>query len=259
MILIRRPRTQWPPGVPRVDQRWIARGLKSLYLLRSDIWKINLVTGLVGGAVAGSGPTFTSGWLQTPGTVSVGATLQHGLSVDIAPPISIVAGWQRLSGVASWSLLDNVAEWTGWYGQSTGEVIVTNSNSFDGALALASHNVAFSHVAANNLRGSGGTGVIVDSTATTPSAVSPTTVALGWARRSGEDNAAAARFTHWGAFQGALTDDELQELGAYPMRLLEPQRIFVPMQVASSGLPTLTGITLSNITTSGYRATVAGS
>lgn len=256
MILIRRPRTQWPPGVPRVDQRWIARGLKSLYVLRSDIWQTNLVTGRVGGAVAGAGPTFPDGWLLTPGTADVGATLEHGLSVDVALPISIVVGWTRVSGVVSWSLLDNAVLWTGWYGQSTGEVIVTNSNSFDGALALASHNVAFSHVAANNLRGSAGRGVVTDSSVTAPSSVSPTTVALGWARLSTGGNAAVARFTHWGAFQGQLTDSELQELGAYPMRLLEPQRIFVPMQVASSGLPTLTALTASNITTSGWRATL---
>lgn len=259
MILIRSPRSQWPPGLPRVDPRWVARGLKSLYVLRSDIWKINLVTGQAGGSVVGSGPSFVNGWLQTPGTVDVGATLAHGLSVDIALPISIVAGWTRISGVVSWSLLDNTTLWTGWYGQDAGTVRATNSNSFDGSINLASQNAAFAHVAANNLRGSGGSGIIVDTTVAAPSSVSPTTVALGWARRDTGDNAAVARFTHWGAFQGALTDAELQELGAYPMRLLEPQRIVVPVSALASSLPTLTGITLSNITTSGYRATVAGS
>lgn len=240
MVHTRRPQQRWPEGRLAIDPRWIARGLKSFYLLRKDCWAINLVTDKVGGATVGTGLTFPNGWAKTPGSVDNGATLQHGLAVDISLPVTIVAGWVRSSGTVSWSLLDNTTLWTGWYGQDAGTVLATNSNSFDGSIALASQNAAFAHVAANNLRGSGGSGIIVDTTVAAPSSVSPTTVVLGWARRDTGDNAAVATFTHFGAFQGALTDAELQELAAYPMRVFVPQQLDIPMAVAAGGTPTLT-------------------
>ena len=238
-----------PQEYAEPSQYWLSRGLKSLYILDSSRWKINQVTGRVGGASVGTGPTFPDGWLRTPGTANNGATLEHGLFVDIALPITLVVGWRRISGSVSWSLLDDITNWTGWYGGATGEIATTNSNSFNGHLTLGDGGVAFCHISAAELIGASRTGTAIDTSTTVPSAVSPSTVALGWARRGtgSDDNPAVAEFTHFAAIQGAVSIGELSELVRNPGLLFEPLRIWVPVSAGGGGNVTvaLTGASVT--------------
>ena len=248
------------PAAP--SQYWIDRGLRSLYILDQGNWRTNLVTGEVGGTTFGTGPTFPDGWLRTTGSVFNGALLAHGLDLNVALPITFVAGWRRISGSVAWSLLANQSNWHGWYGGDTGIFNSANNNSFDGSLTLGGNgNVAVCHAAANDLRGASYTTYAIDTSVAAPTLVNRAEVALGCSRRSASDNAAVAEFTHFAAIQGELTQDELQALADNPGLLFEPLRIWVPASAGAPSLPTLSALTTKpgTLTSTGFTPRVTAS
>jgi hypothetical protein len=223
-------RYQQPQQVVGADPKWVARGLRSAYSLAPGVWSVNQVTGRTGGALVGSGVTFVGGALRTPGVASNGATLEHGLALNITLPITLVVGWRRVSGAVSWSLLRNDAgdTWTGWYGEVDGTIKSTNSNSFDGLLALGgAGGTAFTHASGTSLYGASVAASATSAAASTPASVNASTVALGWARRGAGfvDNPAVADFTHFAAIQGALSISELQSLAGNPWQLFAAPKV----------------------------------
>jgi hypothetical protein len=250
-----------PQEAVQASPEWIARGLRSLYILDAARWRINQVTGRVGGDGVGTGPDFPNGWLRTFSNTTNYATLEHGLQTNIALPITIVVGWRRLSGVVSWSLLHNGStQWSGWYGENTGQVKSSNANSFDGELVLSGGgSVAFAHVSATSLRGASTALTATDTTATVPAVVATPIVTLGGSRRNSAnlDNVSTAEFTHFAAIQGNVSDQELIELAHNPWQLFAPRQIWVPYTAAST-IPTLSAPTFvpGSLSTTGWRGRV---
>lgn len=241
---LRRRRSSLPEGVQQPAQRWLERGLKSAYLLRPGLWSINLVTGQVGGSLAGSGFSFVNNKLRTPNVAGDGATLQHGLALNVAVPISLVVGSRVVAGSVAWSLLGNTGasgDWNGWYGADSYMVSVVN-NVFDGEVHQGLGPVAFRSTS-TELVAYGESGQrAMDVVFTLPGGlVNVNTVSLGWARRNISDNSSQTDFTHFYAFQSALTDNELLELQLEPGRLFTDRRIFVSVSGVSSATLAATG------------------
>lgn len=249
-----------PQEAVSVDDRWIQRGLRSAYLLQPGVWDRNLVTGAVGGVIAGTGFTFSGGKLRTPGSNGNGALLDHGLDLNIELPVTFVVGWRRLSGTVAWSLLrTDASPWSGWYGEASGTIKVANNNTFDGEIITGdTDSVAFSHRGANDLVAYGARrGRLADTALTTPASVANSQVCLGYSRRDTNSNAGGGDFTHFYAFQGALTDSELAELANEPGQLFAPRRIYIPGAVVNiPGVPTLSAATISLIAATSARVGV---
>lgn len=265
-------RTNLPaPGeIVPPNAKWLARGLKSLYLLTPELWQTNLVTGKLDGRPAGTGVTFPNRKLYTPGTTGNGAYLAHGLALNVSAPVTLVIGCTHLTGAVDWSILSSAStQWSGWYGQATG-VTTSALNSFDGLLGIGG-SVAVTHDSSTSLRGSNGGAVLTDTSATFP-AVNAPDITLGWSKRSTGDNPAIAEFTHFAAIQGSLSNAELIDLARNPGQLFEPitETIWLPDAVASGaatvipigvqapgsvGAPTATGA--ANATPAGVSATSA--
>ncbi len=253
MLILQRPigSIQDIPYGSRPSPYWIGRGLKSLYILSRSQWQINQVTGRIGGTVAGTGVTFPNGWLKTPSSAGNGALLEHGLSVNIALPITIIAGWKRLNGSVSWSLLKTDTDlWTGFYGEGTGGVKTVNSNTFNTALLISCNGSLGSVFLASGEYYSASeiqAGTVAP--LNPPSGVNSTTVALGWSRRqTANDNPAEAVFTHFAAIQGDLSRAELREIAVNPGRLFAPRRIYIPTATAAATAPTITSLSAISIT-----------
>lgn len=267
MLIFKRPWTdiRHVPGGAHISEHWRERGLKSLYILDKARWKINQVTGLIGGADAlVAGPMFPTGWLRTPGTARHGATLEHGLALDITPPFSIVAGWRRISGSVSWSLLDNASTtWDGAYAEASGQFKNVISNGFTGESNAGGIISSAAMYETNNLRAFSEYKAALDTSTTIPTNISASAVSLGWSQRSAAayDNPSVAEFTHWGIFQGTLRDDELSLLARMPGQLFVPRRIFVPMPAGAASTYTLSAATYApgSLTATGVtpRVTVA--
>lgn len=236
------------------DARWLARGLKSAYLLRPGLWGINLVDMSVGGSIAGTGVDFAGEKLRTKNSTANYALLNHGIATNIALPVSFAVGCVRTSGSGvAWSLMSTAtSSWTGWYSDGA-NFSVSNVNDFSGSVTI-DEQYAVSHRGATELVAAS-PALSTDATATAPAVVANTQICLGLARRSVRDNAAAAEFTHFFSFQGALDDAELAELAVDPLRLFKPKPIWVPVS-AASGPPTLAAIAASDLTASGARLTV---
>jgi len=232
-------RTIRPTSVTGANPVWVARGLKSLYCLAPGIWDIEQVTGKRVGAIAGTGFSWTAdGRLRTAGTALNGATLPHNLSVNIALPISIVAGWRHVSGAVTWSVLSTAtANWDGWYSNGSGVINVAANNVFDGSVTVTNTgNIAFSHAGTNNLYAAGSGGTATDSAVSTPTLVDRTNVVLGWAAHgTNNDNAGVGEFSHFAVFQSALSIGECVALANNPWQLFKPLRIWVPVAAVASG------------------------
>lgn len=253
LIVTRSPRTSPPHGSQRADPSWIARGLKSLYLLRAGQWDINCVTGARQGSIVGAGVSFPgAGWLNTPGAAGAGALLPHGL--DTSGPVTIVIGSRLISGSVAWSLLENTSgtTWTGWYGSGTGSVNTSVGNSFDGSLSLSLPSIAFSHYGSGTLIGASSNALLSDTSSNFSGSTTRNAVTLGYSNRGGspDDNPAVAEFTHFAAIQGYLSLAELRQLATNPWQLFAPieRRIWVPS--ASSAVPSITAVYADSVTAS---------
>lgn len=239
------------------DERWLRRGLKSAYLLQPGLWDRNLVTGAIGGSIVGTGVKFSGDKLVTANSTANYALLAHGIATNIALPVSFAVGCVKTAGSVAWSLLrTDASAWNGWFGEGTG-ISSASAGSFDGSAAsVGARSFVGCHANGSDLRSfSPGFGLAVDTSAPSPLSVNTTQVCLGAARRSTVDNAAAAEFTHFFAFQGALDNSALAELAGDYMRLFKPKPIWVPVS-AASGPPTLAAIAASDLTASGARLTV---
>jgi hypothetical protein len=257
-----------PDEEARPNPYWVERGMRSLYLLSASSWQTNLVTGQIGGTVAGAGPTFPDGWLRTPGVAGDGARLEHGLDQPIEVPLTIVVGFRRISGSVCWALMRNdISQWTGWYGENTGQIKSTRNNSFDGDVSVGGDgNVAFCHASAAALRAASISATAVDTSTTIPDfPSSKTQVTLGWSDYgSGASvtpaNPAVAEFTHFAFIQGELEMGELALLASGPGALFAPRRIYVPTAAAPT-LPTLSNLRIvaGSKTSTGWTARVTAS
>ena len=219
-----------PQEFAPIDQRWIDRRLKSLYLLAPGTWNINQVTGKVGGTVTGSGPFWTGNRLRVDGTTSNYITLEHGLTTNLAAPLSIVVGCVNLAGSGtSWSVMRSNASASGWVMEATGEVRTYSSGAVNGSLSLgADGNYAFSHRSTVDLTGASRSVFAQDTSAANGTFVSRTGISLGVLVTNVVNAGAESLFTHFAAFDGELTDAELLELANTPERLFAPRTIWVP-------------------------------
>lgn len=248
LLLGPKDRDTQPQSVVGANPYWVRRGLKSLYSLAPGCWRINQVTGAVGGAPAGSGVTFRNGRLVTPGSVGNGATLAHGLATNIALPVTFFCVSFRITaGANAWSLLRNNAAnvWYGWYSGGFTQIVTTDANSFDGTIQPGGGtSAAWTHESATLLRGAGQRASSLDATATAPTGVNATTVALGWTRLDDPNvyggQAGETEFNLWGALQGSLNNAELASIARNPWQLFAPlpRKIWVP--VSAGGAVTTT-------------------
>ena len=207
-----------------------ANRLKSLYNLAPGIWDLDQVTGRRLGQLSGlSSPQFSGGLLLTTNTSGVGYLLPHGLAL-VGAPFTIVIGHRLLAGNVTWSILNNAGDWTGVYSGGT-EVVSTSSNSFDGSVATSEMNVAFS-LSSAALRAASASGCGSDTALTMPS-MNRAEIALGWSRKSVDDNPSSAVFSHFAALEGELSIAELCSLAEDPWQLFATPELPFSVPAAS--------------------------
>jgi hypothetical protein len=232
-----------------IDSRWLKRGLKSFYVLDSARWFKNQVTGNIdaGSASAGTGPAFPNGWLQTTASNSNYAALEHGLALNIEVPVTFVWGYRAFTTGVYWSVSrTDVNTWFGFYADANG-MLTANNNVFNGAAATLGNSAAC--VSSNRLVAASGRGLSIDTSFTVPTLVQNPYVYFGGSKRSTTfDNLSTVRLTHWGAFQGELSEDELLELASYPGHIFEPRTVSIPYASAAASTYTLSAATVTNIT-----------
>jgi hypothetical protein len=193
-----------------------------------------------------------AGWITTPATLP--------LAVDVQLPITVVVGVKNYNGSGvDWGIMNPV--WTGLYG-SAGSVVSTNATDFSGvtspipgpAMHRAATYYAVTMREANNLRSiANGGPIAIDTACAAPAPTAPnSTIYLG-AANAGGSAPADLLISHIAIIQGGVRDEELQVLSREPWaRLLAPRRSVRPSIAASgSGLPTLTSLGISGITTTG--------
>jgi hypothetical protein len=245
---------------PVIDRYWVnKRGLKTAHILTQSLWKKNLVTGAVGGSVAGTGVTFPNRLLRTPGTTNNGANFVHNLGMPDA--YSVVVGARFISGNVMWSMLKPGA-WTGVYSGGTGSANTTSVSSFDGSIVCGGDgSLALAFRGANQLVGYGRGGIRSEDTSCAFSNdISAGVFRCGWAN---SDNPGVGEFTHVYLFLGGLKDEELQLLAYDPMAIFVQRRRSMVFYTPAAGasLPTLSASTYKpgTLTADGWQPRVTAS
>jgi hypothetical protein len=218
----------------------LAKGLRSFYDLRFGSWRINQVDGSCGGTIVNNGPTFNQHGLVTTGDTANYAKLDPGFT--LTAPLTFISSQRYVSGVVEWSA-GTTTQWNGYYTDSGTNCQVSASVDFSGTIAPAAssafpvgfRHLAWSLVAANNLRGTANGGVIATDTSVNVPASGANSVYLGnsW----GSDNPAVVWMEFWGVYNRALTDGELIEVSRNPWQMCRPisRRIYVNTAAAPGG------------------------
>jgi hypothetical protein len=231
---------QQPPGPASVNARWIGRGLTALYVLNARSWKVNAVTGKIGGTATGTGHTYGPESITSSGSGSEHIDFSVGVT-----PATIVIGYAMTSGGVAWSnLRRDVFDWSGLYDQ-----LATSSNDFAGSIGpLPTRSgiiptYAFRWSEQNNYRGVADGGAVTVDTSTGAVPGNRVSIALGVANRGvgGIDNPSVTRATLIAAFSQALSDPEMQEITAAPWgELISKKPRILYFNVAGGGA-TITG------------------
>lgn len=231
------PWTSAPPIGTEID--WsnpLTKGLRSFYILDKDRWHTNQVTGIRSGVATGGGPTFPNGKLRTPGTNDEsGVQLSHNLSLSLTYPITLLVGYQNISGLTGWSLLSQAAianYYSGFWASTTGTIISSQNGSFDGIVSGLGNlgSIGYCYRGNNDATASSGKILVLDTTAVAPVVESPN-IYLGYFKQFTADlsNSSISEFTHFAAIQGAVSDEDLSSLALSPWQLFTPSRVSVPM------------------------------
>lgn len=203
-----------PTGPIAVRPQWVGRGLTALYVLNARSWRINAVTGVLGGTASGTWHTYGPESITSSGN----GTEHIDFAVGVTPA-TIVIGYATISGSVAWSnLRRDIYEWSGLYDQSA-----TASNDFAGSIGplptrgIGIPTYAFRWAEQNNYRGvaDGGTVQVDTSTGAVPG--DRTFISLGISKRGGiADNPSETRATLIAAFSQGLSDPEMRAITAAP-------------------------------------------
>jgi hypothetical protein len=221
----------------------LARGLRAFYDLRAGVWQINQVTGKIGGTLVGTGPFLFSKWIVTANSTTNYANLDTGGFNIATVPWTVITGNIRTAGTVNWSLLRrDIATFTGCY-QQAGAYLVSNANDFSGSVTpsvvvKSSRGVTYGAVAlvgTNNLRGTTGGAVTVDTVVVGPAAGTITSCLLGASALSAVSNQSTTNFEYWGIYDKALPDGALQEICRNPWQIFEPDEPRIYVTVPAGG------------------------
>ncbi len=257
-----------PQAPVPIDPKWINRGLKAFYVLNANLWSVNLVTGEIGGSIVGTAPSFFSHKIRTSGAAGAYINLTLG-RFSGATPLTVIVGSAHISGTVDWSLLRrDSGNWTGIYQDAALTTKTANNSVFDGAITPASgisfgaiSNKATALAGTNSLRGcTNGGAIAVDTTVTNPTGGLFTQAALGARVLNSVANPAVADFTHFGVFDGVLTDEELISLSLNPWQIFASQQQNIYVSVASGDVSvSVTGVSatgsVGTVTVSGGAST----
>lgn len=270
MIQIRRPWTRQPQTPTKLSTTGI--GAKCF-------WAINPAVGL---AVTRNGTFYklsVTGAKKVPSRAGFGfgfgstygtATSDRVTAADFSPPTGGISVFARYYVASGASASGRIFEFSGinWVSQCGGD---SGRNTTSGSYQYAtptgigttgitrSVGFVFPEPAAAPYAFIEGASVSNTASANgiAPSVSASGTIYLG--NRAALDRSFSGVLYELSFFDSVLSPGEFLALHNNGNLIYEPQRTYVPMSAASSGLPTLTALTASNITTSGYRATVAGS
>lgn len=243
-----------PTGPIAVRPQWVGRGLTALYVLNARSWRINAVTGVLGGTASGTWHTYGPESITSSGI----GTDHFDFAVGVTPA-TIVISYAMISGVVAWSnLRRDISEWSGLFDQSS-----TTSNDFAGSIGplptrgIGIPTYAFRWTEQNNYRGvaDGGTVQVDTSTGAVPG--NRSSISLGISKRGGvADNPSETRATLIAAFSQGLSDPEMQAITAAPWgELVRKQPRILYFTAPSGGGATIAGA-LESLTLSTFGATV---
>jgi hypothetical protein len=229
-----------PTGPVAVRPQWVGRGLTALYVLNARSWRINAVTGVLGGIASGTGHTYGPESITSSGI----GTEHFDFAVGVTPA-TIVIGYATISGSVAWSnLRRDIPEWSGLFDQSA-----TASNDFAGFIGtlptrgIGIPTYAFRWTEQNNYRGvaDGGTVQVDTSTGAVPG--NRSSISLGISKRWGiADNPSETRATLIAAFSQGLSDPEMQAITAAPWgELVRKQPRILYFTAPSGGGATIAG------------------
>lgn len=230
-----------PSGPIAVRPQWLGRGITALYVLNARAWRINAVTGAIGGTASGTSHSY-----GPESITSSGSGAEH---IDFAvgvTPATIVIGYSMLSGGVAWSnLRRDVFDWSGLYDQ-----LATTSNDFAGSISplptrgIGTPTYAVRWAEQNNYRGVADGGTVQVDTSTGAVPPNRVSIALGIANRGigGIDNPSVTRATIIAAFSQALSDPEMQAITAAPWgELVRKQPRILYFTAPSGGGATIAG------------------
>ena len=252
MILIRRPWTRQPQGTDYgINPQWAARGCQAVALRGRVLGKSTRIPGVLTATPRGVGPSYlqssTGVDLGVPCTATTWSLL---LVVRLVSSSGYDYAFSGTGGGSSLSLADSD------FSPSRLLVYVGGKRHVGSAMGIV---VGETAVIAYRANGAGSTFSFFKNGEKATDSSTGTWAGVGnWAIRDIVGDARHQEIVPLIAIfpSVALSDVELRALTLQPYSVISSLVQIIPGQAASSGLPTLTALTASNITTSGWRATL---